>query len=240
MKQYFDTNHDDVVSVKEVIFFFFHLITKIFLYVLFLLLVIFFLLFILFFVDMIYNIQSGEDKPPLFDAYIIVSPSMVPTINVEDAIVIRRMDSKDLKQGDIISFLSTDSYYNGKVITHRIIGIEQASDGSLLYRTKGDNNNVADGTLVSEDLVYGKVMFRIPFLGYVRQFLSTYFGWILCIALPLLYLIMMEVIKVRKLLNQRKKKLLESNLEEDIEIIQFIVFLFFMCYSFSGDDYGTL
>ena len=215
MKQYFDTNHDDVVSVKEVIFFFFHLITKIFLYVLFLLLVIFFLLFIFYFVDLLYNIKSGEDKPPLFDAYIIVSPSMVPNINVQDAIIIGRTDPNDLKQGDIISYLATDSYYSGKVITHRIIGIEDVN-GELLFRTKGDNNNVADGVLVNEDNVYGKVLFRIPFLGYVRQFLSTYFGWILCIVLPILYLIMTEVVRVRKMLSNRKKMLRE---QEELEII---------------------
>lgn len=215
MKQYFDTNHDDAVSVKEVIFFFFHLITKIFLYVLFLLLVIFFLLFIFYFVDLLYNIKSGEDKPPLFDAYIIVSPSMVPNINVQDAIIIGRTDPNDLKQGDIISYLATDSYYSGKVITHRIIGIEDVN-GELLFRTKGDNNNVADGVLVNEDNVYGKVLFRIPFLGYVRQFLSTYFGWILCIALPILYLIMTEVVRVRKMLSNRKKMLRE---QEELEII---------------------
>ena len=202
MKQYFDTNHDDVVSIKEIIFFFFHLITKIFLYVLFLLLVIFFLLFIFYFVDLLYNIKSGEDKPPLFDAYIIVSPSMVPNINVQDAIIIGRTDPNDLKQGDIISYLATDSYYSGKVITHRIIGIEDVN-GELFFRTKGDNNNVADGVLVNEDNVYGKVLFRIPFLGYVRQFLSTYFGWILCIALPILYLIMTEVVRVRKILSNK-------------------------------------
>lgn len=215
MKQYFDTNHDDVVSVKEVIFFFFHLITKIFLYVLFLLLVIFFLLFIFYFVDLLYNIKSGEDKPPLFDAYIIVSPSMVPNINVQDAIIIGRTDPNDLKQGDIISYLATDSYYSGKVITHRIIGIEDVN-GELFFRTKGDNNNVADGVLVNEDNVYGKVLFRIPFLGYVRQFLSTYFGWILCIVLPILYLIMTEVVRVRKMLSNRKKMLRE---QEELEII---------------------
>lgn len=215
MKQYFDTNHDDVVSIKEIIFFFFHLITKIFLYVLFLLLVIFFLLFIFYFVDLLYNIKSGEDKPPLFDAYIIVSPSMVPNINVQDAIIIGRTDPNDLKQGDIISYLATDSYYSGKVITHRIIGIEDVN-GELLFRTKGDNNNVADGVLVNEDNVYGKVLFRIPFLGYVRQFLSTYFGWILCIALPILYLIMTEVVRVRKMLSNRKKMLRE---QEELEII---------------------
>lgn len=216
MKQYFDTNHDDVVSVKEIVFFIFHLITKVFLYVIFLLLVIFFLLFIFYFGDLLYNLKSGEDKPPLFDAYIIVSPSMIPNINVQDAIIIGRVDPKDLKQGDIISYLATDSYYSGKVITHRIIGIEE-SNNQLLFRTKGDNNNVADGVLVSEDNVYGKVLFKIPFLGYVRQFLSTYFGWILCIALPLLYLIMSEVIRVRKMIANKKRKLIEP--EEELEVI---------------------
>lgn len=206
MRQYFDTNHDNVVSFIEIVQFFLHFFTKVFLYVVFLLLVIIFILFIFYFTDLLYNIHSGEDKPPLFDAYVIVSPSMVPTINVQDAIIIRREEPENLKQGDIISFLATDSYYSGKVITHRIIGIEHAEDGSLLYRTKGDNNNVADGTLVNEGNVYGKVLFRIPWLGYIRQFLSTYFGWILCIALPLLYLILSEVIKVRKMICQKRKQ----------------------------------
>ena len=220
MKQYFDTNHDDVVSVKEIVQFFLHFITKVFLYVVFLLLIIIFLLFIFYFVDLLYNVRSGEDKPPLFDAYVIVSPSMVPTIKVQDAIIIGRVDPSDLEQGDIISYLATDSYYSGKVITHRIIGIEEASDGTLLFRTKGDNNNVADGTLVDEDNVYGKVLFRIPMLGFIRQFLSTYFGWILCIALPLLYLIMTEVIRVRKLLNQKKLQNLKiSEKDDEIEVI---------------------
>lgn len=221
MKQYFDTNHDDFVSIKEIIQFFFHFITKVILYVIFLLLALVFLFFIFYFIDLLYNLRSGEDKPPLFDAYVIVSPSMVPTINVQDAIIVARTSPEDLKQGDIISYLATDSYYAGKIITHRIIGIKKGADGSLLYRTKGDNNNVADGVLVNEDNVYGKVLFRIPMLGYIRQFLSTYFGWILCIALPLLYLIMVEVIKVRTLMKQKKlneaKK--QSVLEKDIEVI---------------------
>ena len=75
MKQYFDTNHDDVVSVKEVVQFFLRFFTKVVLYVIFLLLIIIFLLFIFYFIDLLYNIHSGEDKPPLFDAYIIVTPS---------------------------------------------------------------------------------------------------------------------------------------------------------------------
>lgn len=220
MKQYFDTNHDDVVSLTEVIQFFLHFTAKVILYVIFLLLALIFLFFIFYFVDLVYNIQSGEDKPPLFDAYIIVSPSMVPTINVQDAIIIARTSPNDLKQGDIISYLSTDAYYAGKIITHRIIGIEKSKDG-ILYRTKGDNNTVADGVLVQEKNVYGKVLFKIPMLGYIRQFLSTYFGWILCIAFPLLYLIMSEVIKVRKIIQKRNLPSSEKKNydEKDTEVI---------------------
>ena len=206
MKQYFDTNHDDVVSLTEVIQFFLHFAAKVILYVVFLLLALVFLFFIFYFIDLIYNIQSGEDKPPLFDAYIIVSPSMVPTINVEDGIIIQRIEPEHIKQGDIISFLATESYYRGKVITHRVIGIEKSSDGKLLFRTKGDHNNVADSFLVNEENVYGKVIFRIPMLGYIRQFLSTYFGWILCIVIPFLYLILSEVVRVRRMISSKEKQ----------------------------------
>ena len=108
MKQYFDTNHNDVISAKDVLQFFLNFFTKVALYVIFILLILIFILFLLFFIDLLYNIHSGEDKPPLFDAYVIVSPSMVSTINVQDAIIIRREEPEDLKQGDIISFLSTD------------------------------------------------------------------------------------------------------------------------------------
>lgn len=206
MKEYFDTNHDDVVSLIEVVQFFFHFITKVVLYVILILLVLIFFLFFFYFVDLLYNISSGEDKPPLFDAYIIVSPSMVPTINVEDGIIIQRIEPEHIKQGDIISFLATESYYNGKVITHRVIGIEKSSDGKLLFRTKGDHNNVADSFLVNEENVYGKVIFRIPMLGYIRQFLSTYFGWILCIVIPFLYLILSEVVRVRRMISSKEKQ----------------------------------
>lgn len=213
MKQYLDTNHDDIVSLMEIIQFFFHFITKVFLYVIFLLLIIIFSLYILYFVDLLYNINSGEGKPPLFDVYVIVSPSMVSTINVQDGIVIHREDTASLNPGDIISFLSVDPYYRGEIITHRIIGIEKNQDGEVFYRTKGDNNNVADPFLVSEHNVYGKVIFKIPKLGVIRNFLMTYVGWIFCIAIPFLYLIIKEIIRVRKLLNRKQQNL------EQLEII---------------------
>lgn len=194
--------HEETVSVKDILAFFVHFITKVFLYVIFILLIIIFLLFTFYFVDLVSNIKSGENKPPLFDAYVIVSPSMVPTIKVQDGIVIQRMEVDKLEKGDIISFLSSDPRYQGVIITHRIIGIEKSQSGDYLFRTKGDNNHIEDSSLVKEEDIYGKVVFNIPFLGYIRQFLFQYLGWFFLIVLPLLYFIMINVVNVRKRLKQ--------------------------------------
>ena len=184
----------------------FHFIATVLMYSICLIMIIVFLVFVINFIDKQYNLQSGKNKKDLFSAYTIVSPSMVPTINVEDGIIIQRIEPEHIKQGDIISFLATESYYRGKVITHRVIGIEKSSDGKLLFRTKGDHNNVADSFLVNEENVYGKVIFRIPMLGYIRQFLSTYFGWILCIVISFLYLILSEVVRVRRMISSKEKQ----------------------------------
>ena len=67
-------------------------------------------------------IHSGSSNtPPLYSTYMIVSPSMVPTINVNDAIVVKRIDHDNYKVGDIITFSSIDDNYKGLMITHRIV-----------------------------------------------------------------------------------------------------------------------
>lgn len=203
-------HENEPVTLRDIILFFAHFITKVFLYVIFLLLLIICFLFLFYFADLLSNIKSGENKPPLFDAYVIVSPSMVPTIKVQDGIIVQRIEAADLKKGDIISFLSSDMRYQGMVITHRIVGIEKSQSGDYLFRTKGDNNSVEDGALVKAPDIYGRVIFKIPFLGYIRQFLTNYGGWFLCIVVPLLYIIVAEIVKVRKQLYANKQKKLSE------------------------------
>ena len=89
------------------------------------------------FIDLQKNIKNGENKQPLFGAYIIISPSMVPTINVEDAIIIQRKEADELKVGDIITFTSSDPRYSGLTITHRIVGIEKSKKEDIYFINSG-------------------------------------------------------------------------------------------------------
>ena len=155
--------------------------------------------------DSFYNSSKGIVKSPLLGAYVVVTESMVPTINVNDAIVVKRANAKTLKVGDIITFSSNDIYYNGWTITHRIV--EKSDDnGNVVYRTKGDNNDLVDSAAVDFDNIYGKVILRIPKIGYLHKFISTPFGFILSIIIPVLLVIIYEVWRILTAWNQRYKE----------------------------------
>ena len=61
--------------------------------------------------DVYYHAKKGDNIIPLFAGYIIVTPSMVPTIKVNDAVVVKRIDDNSLTIGDIITFKSSDLRY---------------------------------------------------------------------------------------------------------------------------------
>lgn len=191
----------------------FHFVTQAFLYAIFVFFIVFGLFMTVYFGDLLYNISHGNGKLPLFDAYVIVSPSMVPTIKIDDAIVVKRESGSKLEIGDIITFSSIDPSYPGLTVTHRIVGKEKTSSGKYLFRTKGDNNSVMDPSIVEEGRVYGKVILKIPQLGKVRRFLTTSYGFLFGIIVPALAIIVFDILK---LFRKKDKNIVE---EEELEII---------------------
>ena len=125
----------------------------------------------IYFFDLNLNVKKGVYKYPVFGTYVIVSPSMVPTIKVLDGIVVKRENSFDM--GDIITFDSTDASLTGKIITHRIVGTERLMNGDILFRTKGDNNFSQDRTLVPTNNIHGKVVATLPKIGYLQGVLTN-------------------------------------------------------------------
>ena len=142
------------------------------------------LLLVCYFSDYYLN-SKNSNKSPLFGAYVIVSKSMVPTINVNDAVVIKRIDNDDYKVGDVITFDSSLVNYNGVAVTHRIIEKEQLRSNESLYTTKGDNNHNKDSSLVETKDIYGKVLFKIPYVGYIQDFLEKPYTYLLALLIPL-------------------------------------------------------
>lgn len=190
-------NKEWLTTVKKA----FHFITTVLMYSICLIMIIVFLVFVVNFIDKQYNLKSGENKKDLFSAYTIVSPSMVPSINVLDVVVTMRVNSpEDLEKGDIITFNSTDYRYSGVLVTHRIVDIEKTSSGEYLFTTKGDNNNTQDSSRISFDEIYGRVLFRIPKIGYIQYYLSSVLGWVAIIIVPAVIIIGYDIYKLIKTL----------------------------------------
>ncbi len=114
--------------------------------------------------------HSGNEEAYFFDYYesLGYNASNFPFnkgLNVGDVIIVKKYDNYSV--GDVIVFKSP--YYPNKLV-HRVVQLDT-------LRTKGDNNveSYIFDTIISE--VYGKVIFRIPFIGYPRYLLYKITGF---------------------------------------------------------------
>ena len=91
--------------------------------------------------------------------------------NKGDMLIAKGVKSDKIKIGDVIVFLDV----KGDTISHRVVRFQQ--NEKLLFTTKGDNyktnylpikNQDFDETELSEEKVVGKVIFRIPYIGYIK------------------------------------------------------------------------
>jgi len=190
----------------------FQLLSSILLYALLMILVVIVFMVIATIGDRLITAKTHQDKSPLFSAYVIISPSMVPNINVYDAVVTVRVSEKRIQMYDVITFLSKEIETHGIPITHRVVGILKTEAGEKAYRTKGDNNQKEDRAVILQSEVIGKVFFRIPMLGYVRTFVTSKIGFLVSVVLPLAIALFLEIFGLIK----RRKNPPE---EEEIEII---------------------
>lgn len=91
---------------------------------------------------------------------VVSSWSMEPALHIGDLIVVSGRERP--KVGDVIVY----SKPTGELIVHRVIRIERTARG-LVYITKGDANPAPDPP-VDEGRVVGKVVFTVPYLGWLR------------------------------------------------------------------------
>lgn len=180
-------------------------VMKAFLLAIISLMVLVFILFGVYFIDLLVNVKSGNYRNPLFNGYVIVSQSMVPTININDAIVVKRIDNDSYKVGDIISFITNDRRFEGSVVTHRIVNKEYDTAVSSIYTTKGDNNLSEDPDSVYTSMINGKVLFKIPKIGYIQSFLSNPINFISCMIGSVIILIFGNIIRTLKVLKVNNK-----------------------------------
>ncbi|MBQ6901059.1 MAG: signal peptidase I [Firmicutes bacterium] len=150
--------------------------------------------------------------------YTVLSGSMEPEYPVGSMVYVMEADTATLELRDVITFRLSEE----TVVTHRIIDIihDENNPQKVSFQTQGDSNNVADGTLVEPDDIIGKVVFKIPYMGYLAMFLGTRQGRLAAIAAcaaMLLVTLMSELLNAalkEKQGKQPAKEVIESENKE--------------------------
>ncbi|MBE6887520.1 MAG: signal peptidase I [Ruminococcaceae bacterium] len=132
---------------------------------------------------------------------IVLTDSMEPVIDGGDLIICHTAEAEEIKTGDIIAFF--DPAGNGtSIVTHRVLEIVE-ENGTISFRTKGDNNNAEDKMLVPQDKLVAVYKTRIAGAGHVAMFMQSPTGLIVCVVLPIILFVAYDV--VRRKLYERKR-----------------------------------
>ena len=111
----------------------------------------------------VYSVSQG--LRPL----IVYSGSMEPTIPTGSVVVVKPTSPENLYVGDVITVNRPGGL---GIVTHRIQSM-QVVDGRNVFQTKGDANDFPDPQLFTLEHQAGRVVGRVPYLGYAMVYASS-------------------------------------------------------------------
>lgn len=152
-----------------------------------------------------------------YKAFIVLSDSMSKTnFNAGDLVLVKAVDPATFREGDIIAYTSQNSANYGETVTHKIRKLTTDANGDPGFVTYGTTTDTDDETIVTYPYVLGKYEKHIPKVGMFFQFLKTTPGYIVCILIPFLLLILSEGIRcIRLFRNYKAEQQAELQAERD-------------------------
>ena len=132
--------------------------------------------------------------------------------NAGDIVIIKNVDDpRALQAGDVIAFMSTNSVSYGETVTHMIREVRKTEDGKVLgYVTYGTNTGTDDEALVEPEYVLGAYSGKLPGVGNFFAFVKSTPGYIVCILVPFLLLILYNGVNVIRLFRKYKREQMEA------------------------------
>lgn len=121
---------------------------------------------------------------------VVLSGSMEPVLRTGDVSVVRGIAPLDARPGDIVTFRDPDNAE--RLITHRVRAMHVQGD-AVVFRTRGDANNVSETWRVPANGEIGRLMYRIPKLGWVLAYARSKGLFVLLLGGALVLLLVLEL-----------------------------------------------
>ncbi len=99
----------------------------------------------------------------------VLTESMEPKLPPGTLVIDKPVKPEDVRIGDVVTYqLASDQ---DLFVTHRVVSISRATDGSITFVTKGDNNSTPDTAPVTAVQLSsgGRVWYSLPWIGYLNN-----------------------------------------------------------------------
>jgi signal peptidase len=146
-----------------------------------------------------------------YKAFIVLSDSMSATdFDAGDVVLVKSVDPTELQEGDIIAYISQNSSNFGETVTHKIRSLTTDENGEPGFITYGTTTDTNDETVVTYPYVIGRYQLRLPKVGTFFTFLRTTPGYICCILVPFMVLMIYQGINCVVLFRRYKAEQMEE------------------------------
>ncbi len=146
-----------------------------------------------------------------YSVLVVQTDSMEPDYAVKSTVFVQKVDPKEIKLDDDLTFFYTDIQYP---MTHRCSKIEtpeESGDGLYYFTVHGINKDSdqckGDCTYqtqrFSEKYLIGKVVGKSVFVGAVFNFLTEWYGLLTLLLIPTMYLVVSSLVDIAKALKDK-------------------------------------
>ncbi len=142
-----------------------------------------------------------------YKAFVVRTDSMSKTdFAAGDLIFVKEVNPSTLKEGDIITFISQGSESFGETITHKIRRKTKDAKGNPGFITYGTTTDTDDATIVTYPYVLGKYTGHFANVGMFFNFMKTTQGYMICIFVPFMLLILYQGVRCIQLFRKYKQE----------------------------------
>ena len=122
-----------------------------------------------------------ELVPSIFNVspMIVDSNNMVNEFASGDLIFVKKTETSNINEGDIIAF-----YDNNAILTLKVFNKTVDTNGNHTFTVKGEGNNTY---IVKDEHIIGAYFYNLKGMGNIAIFLQSPLGMVLCIGLPLIF-----------------------------------------------------
>jgi signal peptidase len=135
---------------------------------------------------------AGAPRLGGLQSFTVMSGSMEPAISTGDVVVERRIRPSQARAGDIVTFNYSPRH---ELITHRVRSV-RTRGAVASFVTQGDANTGMEHWSVKADGTIGRVVYRVPRVGYALVWMRHPVARLLLVVLPAILLGLLELVRI--------------------------------------------